>query len=320
MIIGKRAGHSDNCIGAVGIVDEHQQMKQLDYITTQIFEKYGHTVINCNSNKYTANEELVEGAREANRQYIDIFLSLHMNASNGEGHGTECWVHSPCCRAENTAKKLVNNLSKLGFYNRGVKYNSRYYEMRAIDAPNIIVETCFCDSQKDIDVYNKYSWEQLGYAICNAVDPNIPFEPPADNTKYYIETKIFNCEKYGVYLPYVLPYFKGFSTYALSYSKNIWIITQYLSDEQIEKLKVDLGDLYYDTRSDDNGKWIITQYLPYGEWGVYLPSIMKYFEGINCYLMADNKEIWFDTQWLNKEECEDLRNSLTTWVNDVKSE
>lgn len=141
-----------------------------------------------------------------------------------------------------------------------------------------------------------------------------------DNKKRYIETKIFDCGEYGVYLPYVLPYFKGFSTYALSYSKNIWIITQYLTDSQIEKLKADLGDLYCDTRSDDNGKWIVTQYLPYGEWGVYLPSIMKYFEGINCYLMADNKEIWFDTQWLNKEECEDLKNSLTTWVNDVKSE
>jgi N-acetylmuramoyl-L-alanine amidase len=41
MIIGLRAGHSDNCTGAIGIVDEHEQMKKYYVAVKAVFEKYG---------------------------------------------------------------------------------------------------------------------------------------------------------------------------------------------------------------------------------------------------------------------------------------
>lgn len=71
--------------------------------------------------------------------------------------------------------ELFNNFGSL-FTNRGVKYVLDY-EMRNVKTPNIIFELCFCDSQTEITIYNNYSWDQLAYRFCNAIDSNIPIEP-----------------------------------------------------------------------------------------------------------------------------------------------
>jgi len=175
MIIGLRAGHSDNCTGAVGIVNEHDQMKLYYAAVKNVLEMYGHTVINCNSNANTENGELSEGARIANddNNKCELFISLHMNASDSGGHGTEVLVSSASSKAYPYAQKLVSNFAELGFTNRGVKF-VQDYEMNHINCGNIISEICFCDSQIDIDIFNKYSWEQLAYTFCNAIDSNIP--------------------------------------------------------------------------------------------------------------------------------------------------
>lgn len=162
MKIGLRAGHSDNCTGAIGIVNEHEEMKKYFVAIKKVLEQYGHIVIDCNSNGSTASAELSEGAAKANNANVDLFVSLHMNASNGQGHGVEALVSSANSGAYKYANNLCNNFSSLGFTNRGVKFES-LYEMNHINAPNIIFEICFCDNQTDIEIYNKYSWEQLAY-------------------------------------------------------------------------------------------------------------------------------------------------------------
>ncbi len=82
-------------------------------------------------------------------------------------------------KANAAAQRLCDNYAKLGFYNRGVKYNSNYYEMRHIDAPNVIFEICFCDSAKD---------------IANTIDPNIPFKAEATtvSARYQVRIYAFN--------------------------------------------------------------------------------------------------------------------------------
>jgi len=180
--IGLRAGHSDNCEGAVGIVNEHDQMKKYYQAVKSVFESYGHTVIDCNSNASSENGELSEGANIANSNGVDFFASLHMNCFNGQAHGTEVLVSSENSGAYPVAQRLVQNFSELGFSNRGVKF-ARDYEMNHISAPNIISEICFCDSQTDIDIYNKYSWDKLAHVFCNAIDTNIPKDVSDNNNK-----------------------------------------------------------------------------------------------------------------------------------------
>lgn len=248
MIIGLRGGHSKNCRGASGIVDEYEQMQEFYSYVSKVLKTYGHTVIDCNSNAATQSEELAEGANKANNANIDLFISLHMNSYDGNAYGTECHIASESSGSYKYALRICRNFESLGFKNRGVKV-SPYYEMKNIKAPNIIFEICFCDSQKDIDIYNKYSWEQLAYKFCNAIDSNIPSEP-AEEKDAYVVTR---------YLPHAYDgyngvdvrsiedkYFSGVKCYVRYNCTGIWIETQYLSLNKCNELKEKLGEsLFY---------------------------------------------------------------------------
>lgn len=181
MKIGLRGGHSLNCRGAVGLRDEYDMMQQLYKVTKDILEKYGHIVVDCNSNASSANSELQEGARKANNANVDIFISLHMNSFNGQAHGTEALVAEGARKSiRDIAQRLCNNYASLGLTNRGVK-TANLYEMRNVNAPNIIFETLFCDNAHDInEVWSPTPYEKLARYIANAIDPNISLEKEQD--------------------------------------------------------------------------------------------------------------------------------------------
>lgn len=251
MKIGLRAGHSDNCTGAIGIVDEHEQMKKYYVAVKAVFEQYGHTVIDCNSNADTQNGELSEGANKANSANCDLFISLHMNCYNGQAHGTEALVSSENSLAYTHAQRLVSNFAELGFACRGVKFE-KLYEMNHINCGNIISEICFCDSQEDIEIYSKYSWEQLAHVLCNAIDENIPKEPIGNNSNStgqgYVVTAYLppSYEGYdGVDINYILSYFQGVKPYVRGNDKGVWIETGYMPIEQCNQLKETLGSWFY---------------------------------------------------------------------------
>lgn len=251
MKIGLRAGHSDNCTGAIGIVDEHEQMKKYYVAVKSAFEQYGHTVVDCNSNGFTPGAELSEGANKANSNNVDLFISLHMNASNGQGHGTEALVSSANSKAYNYANNLCNNFNLLGFTNRGVKTSTSLYEMNHVEAPNIIFEICFCDNEADIDIYNKYSWDELAYILCNSIDSNIPKEVACNSLKseksYVVTTYLpHSGDDYdGIDINYILSYFKNIRCYVRGNTKGVWIETQYLDMDKCNELKEILGTWFY---------------------------------------------------------------------------
>lgn len=249
MIIGLRAGHSPNCKGAIGIVDEHEQMKIYFTYVKNLFEQYGHTVIDCNSNAYSENVELSEGAKKCNDAGCDLFISLHMNSFNGKAYGYEALVSSTGSSAYPYAVNLANNFASLGFFNRGVKF-AHDFEMNHIKCGNIINEICFCDSPDDIKIYNQYSWDELAHTLCNAIDSNIPKTPK--KRKCFIQTN-YLLQAYDGYKGVNISeinrikdeYFAGINTYIVPNDKGIWIETQYLSENQCEELKNKLGDLFY---------------------------------------------------------------------------
>lgn len=250
MKIGLRGGHSANCIGAVGIVNEHEQMQEFFKHISKVLTLYGHTVVDCNSNGSSANAELREGTAKANNANVDLFISLHMNAFDGTGNGTEALVSSANSKAIPYATKLCENFSQLGFKNRGVKFQ-KLYEMNHVKAPNIIFEICFCDSQKDIRIYNQYSWEQLAYRFCNSIDSNIPIEL-VEQSKRYVVTNYLPPESAnydGVNINNVLKYFDGVTCYVRGNSKGVWIETQYLPVNKCDELKSSLGSWLYEVKN-----------------------------------------------------------------------
>lgn len=190
MKIGLRGGHSPNCKGAMGILDEQLTMLILYKKVESILKQKGHTVINCCSDKNTISSDLSYGTTLANENYCDLFVSLHMNASSGHnGRGTEAWVYrSGDYPVNQLGLRLCNNFSKLGFINRGIKVNPSFHDLAKTTMPSLIFETCFCDNKSDVDLFNKYSLDTIALYIANAIDPvGIPLQgnpstTPGNNT------------------------------------------------------------------------------------------------------------------------------------------
>ncbi len=171
MVIAIRGGHSSKAPGAVGIVNEYEEMQALYISLERMLTATGHTVQNCNSFEAVQNADLLHGVTVANTPTrADLFISLHMNASQSHrGDGVECWTISEKSKSNVYAEKIVENIAALGFDSRGVKHK-RYFELRETEMPAIIVETLFCDNHQDVKTYKEIGVDALAAAITISIN------------------------------------------------------------------------------------------------------------------------------------------------------
>lgn len=189
MKIGLRGGHSPNCKGAMALRDEQSCMKVLADEVERILVKKGHTVVRCETILKDEREDVRQGAKKG--QGCDIFISLHMNASNGNGQGTEAYTAVGARDSiKQIATRLCKNFSTLGLVNRGVK-EKNYWEMNDTSCPNIIFETMFCDNKHDInDIWSPTPYEKMALLIANAIDPTIKEKELYKVTVQYFNSKL----------------------------------------------------------------------------------------------------------------------------------
>lgn len=153
MKIGINCGHTvsrqPGC-GAVGIIDESVETRTVGKALITKLKAMGHTVVDC-TNDYAAstNENLSKICEMANAQKLDLFVSIHFNA--GKGKGTEVYTYGGTKHTE--AINICENMSKLGFSNRGVKDGSKLYVIRKTETKSMLVEVCFVDTQSDVSLY-----------------------------------------------------------------------------------------------------------------------------------------------------------------------
>ena len=166
MKIGLRGGHSPNCKGAIGIVDEQVEVRKIYRELKPLLEAQGHTVIDCNSDESSSGADLRKGTNTANNNKCDMFISIHMNAFNGNAHGTEVWLYDH--KLDDKAKTICKNLVALGLTNRGVKYSQGLHDLRATAMPAMIIETLFCDNANDCNVYKNNGANGLAKEIAKA--------------------------------------------------------------------------------------------------------------------------------------------------------
>lgn len=161
MKIGIDLGHGLWCDGgAVGIGNEEKMINQVGKLVVRKLEAIGHEIVLCRP-KSARNtlDSLWKRCKAANDTGVDLFVSLHFNASGVGGHGCECFYISGA--GKSYAESVTNAIAKLGFRNRGAK-RGKYYVLRNTKAPAILVEGCFVDSQRDMGLFNS---EKMATAI-----------------------------------------------------------------------------------------------------------------------------------------------------------
>ncbi len=119
-----------------------------------MLKEKGHTVIDC-TNENAVNQ-LNGIVNKANAQSLDLFCSIHLNSGGGHGTETYIWNGTWSNKEKNrTIAKRINDavVASCNFRNRGVK-EANFYVLRATNAPAILVEVCFVDSQEDANKLN----------------------------------------------------------------------------------------------------------------------------------------------------------------------
>lgn len=168
MKIGINCGHTANGIGcgAVGYLNESNETRAVGKALMSQLKKLGHTVYNCTNDKASSvNENLATIVNLADKQKLDLFVSIHFNA--GGGKGVECFTWKGSQVKE--AVKMCSELNKLGFNNRGVKDGSGLYVIKNTNATAILIEVCFVDTKTDAELYKKIGPEKIANAICKAI-------------------------------------------------------------------------------------------------------------------------------------------------------
>lgn len=129
----------------------------------------GHTVYDCTDDYATStSDNLNTIVAMANRQPLDLFVSIHFNS--GGGQGTEVFTYGGTKHTE--AVNVCNALHSLGFKNRGVKDGSNLAVVRRSNAKAMLIEVCFVDSS-DANFYKNIGADRIAQAICSAITETI---------------------------------------------------------------------------------------------------------------------------------------------------
>lgn len=172
MKINVHAGHTKqngNAPGASGIVHESIEDRKIKEEVIRLLKERGHTVYDCTSEGDSARNNLYRIVEKCNAHTVDLDVSIHLNCSNGKGHGTETLIYSSGSKAKATAKRIDKNIAKLGYTDRGVKVRSDLYVLHRTYAPALLVETFFCDNKGDCDLYKKVGYKGIAKAIADGI-------------------------------------------------------------------------------------------------------------------------------------------------------
>ena len=215
MKINIHAGHNPAnkvACGAVGLLDESTENRNVVKELKAILEAEGHIVYDCTCNNGTSVSDVINKiVAKSNANAVDLDISIHFNSGakdktgNSKSTGTECLIYNTSNNKEAIAKRICANIAQLGFKNRGVKIRTDLSILKKTKAPCILVECCFVDDKDDVKLYNAKS---MAKAIAQGI-LNKTIEDKKENVFYRVvagsysnyanaEAQIRNLEAKGI--------------------------------------------------------------------------------------------------------------------------
>ncbi|MNP19806.1 Sporulation-specific N-acetylmuramoyl-L-alanine amidase [compost metagenome] len=122
---------------------------------------------------------------------MDLYISIHLNAFNGQAYGTEVYTYNAVKR--DRAVRVLNNIVGLGYTNRGIKDGSSLYVIRNTKMESMLIECCFIDNSGDMSKFNS---DKMAKAIAEGIhgnsiiveDPKPVIQPIDSNVFYRVVT------------------------------------------------------------------------------------------------------------------------------------
>ena len=202
MKIAVRGGHVPKFTGASKFIDELTEDRKVKNSLIMYLDQLGCDVLDVTppDNTNSLHNDLSYGVNKANNWGADLFVSIHFNKaydiSNG-CLGSEVCVYSPF----DSAQRVVNELAKLGFKNRGQKVRNNLYELKHTNMKAMIIEVCFVEATGDVVLYKELGHDLIGKTIAESItNKNITIptvKPIVNNTDNWIRRLQEECNKQG---------------------------------------------------------------------------------------------------------------------------
>ncbi|MGL5647435.1 MAG: N-acetylmuramoyl-L-alanine amidase [Clostridium sp.] len=208
MIINSSAGHgkqdSKSCGAYTNLLKESVENRDINKDFIGVMKQEGHTVYDCTVDYPASQSDCINQiVKKCNSHKVDLDISIHFNSARkdlvGDGKigGVECICYDDKGTSKAYADRICKELNKLGFTNRGVKYNKNLGYLASTNAQAIIVEVCFVDDKDDVELYKKVK-SKIGRAIAQGVlNKTItePSKPSNSNTiKIQVDGKVYNMD------------------------------------------------------------------------------------------------------------------------------
>lgn len=168
MKIAVNAGHTKSGAGsgAIGCINESNEARKVVAALIPLLKKKGHTVVNATvDTAATQSAYLQKVVSIANQSKADLFVSIHFNAGGGTGCESYTYKKQKVKQAEN----INAQLQKLGFRNRGIKDGTSFYVVHETTMKAVLVEVCFVDNCKDVQLYKKVGASKIAQAIADGI-------------------------------------------------------------------------------------------------------------------------------------------------------
>ncbi len=155
--------------GAVGVINEELEAAKVALQLKAMLIGRGHKVEVSRPTGRTVNESLSQRCAQSNQWGAGLFISLHFNAyePTDNPRGAEVLVASGLGRKY--GQKILDNLEALGFKSRGIKNGANMFVLRNTQAPAVLVEICFVDSDADTDLYETLGPTKIAEAIATSL-------------------------------------------------------------------------------------------------------------------------------------------------------
>lgn len=172
MRISVNCGHTKTGAGygaVSGKFKESDIVRAVGKELIRVLKSKGHTVYDSTVDSASTQNAYLKGVvSKANSQDIDLFISLHCNASGSHSaNGVEVYTYKG--RKLDEAVHVCYELSLKGFRNRGIKDGSNLYVVKSTKAPAMLVELFFLDNVTDQTLYGKIGYKTIARAIANAI-------------------------------------------------------------------------------------------------------------------------------------------------------
>lgn len=182
MICGINDGHclTGKGTGAVSVVKETDMNRKIGKRLREMLKEEGHGVIDCTVDN--SNNDLADIVAKANKQHLDLFISLHLNCfSDVSAIGVETFSYAKTGNGHTYATKIQQELvNSIGWKNRGKK-EADFYVLKNTNASAVLIELGFCSNKGDMD---KWDTEKIAKAIFKAITGNeyVSNKPSVNNS------------------------------------------------------------------------------------------------------------------------------------------